>query len=140
MILLYATPCNWCLGKEFKKGEYRTMSGEECIFCKIVAGEIPAKKVYEDEEILAFEDVSPQAPVHILVIPKKHISSLLALEPEDEKLAATFLYRIQDIAKKLNLDEAGFRVVNNIGKQGGQTVFHIHFHVLGGRELGWPPG
>lgn len=116
------------------------MSGEECIFCKIVAGEIPAKKVYEDEEILAFEDVSPQAPVHILVIPKKHISSLLALEPEDEKLAATFLYRIQDIAKKLNLDEAGFRVVNNIGKQGGQTVFHIHFHVLGGRELGWPPG
>ena len=116
------------------------MSGEECIFCKIVAGDIPAKKVYEDEEILAFEDVAPQAPVHILVIPKKHISSLLTLEPEDKKLAANFLYRIQKIAKQLGLDEAGFRVVNNIGEQGGQTVFHIHFHVLGGRNLGWPPG
>lgn len=113
---------------------------EDCIFCQIVEGKIPAKKVYEDQEILAFEDVSPQAPVHLLVIPKKHIPSLLDLQPEDEKIASQILFRIQEIAKEKGLDQNGFRVVNNIGEEGGQTVFHIHFHVLGGRNLGWPPG
>lgn len=116
------------------------MSVEECIFCKIAAGQIPAKKVYEDGEVLAFEDVAPQAPVHILVIPKKHIPSLMEIQPEDGKLAANLLFRIQEIAKKLGLDEKGFRVINNMGEEGGQTVFHIHFHILGGRNLVWPPG
>lgn len=116
------------------------MTTEECIFCQIVQGKIPANKVYEDPEILAFEDVSPQAPVHLLVIPKKHIPSLLDLQPEDEKIASQILFRIQEIAKKKGLNKKGFRVVNNIGEEGGQSVFHIHFHVLGGRNLGWPPG
>lgn len=116
------------------------LTSQDCIFCKIVHGEIDAKKVYEDDDVLAFEDVSPQAPVHILVIPKKHISSLLDFEPEDEKLAGQLLLTIKTIAKQLNLDEKGFRVVNNIGQDGGQSVFHIHFHILGGRSLTWPPG
>lgn len=116
------------------------MTTEDCIFCKIVRGELDAKKVYEDDDVLAFEDISPQAPVHILVIPKKHISSLLAFEPEDEKLIAKIIFRIQELAKRLNLAEKGFRVVNNIGEDGGQSVFHIHFHLLGGRRLTWPPG
>ena len=117
-----------------------SLTTEDCIFCKIVRGELDAKKVYEDDDVLAFEDISPQAPVHILVIPKKHISSLLAFEPEDEKLIAKIIFRIQELAKRLNLAEKGFRVVNNIGKDGGQSVFHIHFHLLGGRRLNWPPG
>lgn len=117
-----------------------SLTTEDCIFCKIVRGELDAKKVYEDDDVLAFEDISPQAPVHILVIPKKHISSLLAFEPEDEKLIAKIIFRIQELAKRLNLAEKGFRVVNNIGQDGGQSVFHIHFHLLGGRRLNWPPG
>lgn len=117
-----------------------SLTTEDCIFCKIVRGELDAKKVYEDDDVLAFEDISPQAPVHILVIPKKHISSLLAFEPEDEKLIAKIIFRIQELAKRLNLAEKGFRVVNNIGEDGGQSVFHIHFHLLGGRRLTWPPG
>ena len=127
-------------GVYFTKRSEKNLARDDCIFCKIVQGELDAKKVYEDDDILAFEDVSPQAPVHVLVIPKKHISSLLALQPEDEKLAANLLFRIQEIAKQLQLDEKGFRVVNNIGEDGGQSVFHIHFHILGGRSLTWPPG
>lgn len=116
------------------------MSAKDCIFCKIVQGEVDTKKVYEDDHVMAFEDISPQAPVHVLVIPKKHIPSLLELQPEDEKLAAQLLLSVKKIAKQFNLEEKGFRVVNNIGEDGGQTVFHIHFHLLGGRNLIWPPG
>lgn len=123
-----------------KEKGVKSLSSKDCIFCKIVEGEIPAKKVYENEHVVAFEDISPQAPVHVLVIPKKHISSLLELQPEDEQLAAELLFSLKRVAKQLELDEKGFRVVNNIGEDGGQTVYHIHFHLLGGRSLTWPPG
>jgi histidine triad (HIT) family protein len=113
---------------------------EPCIFCQIVEGKIPSKIVYEDEDILAFHDIAPAAPTHVLVIPKKHIASLMELQEDDQGLAGKILLTIQKIARELGLDEKGFRVVNNFGKEGGQTVFHIHFHLLGGRTLTWPPG
>ncbi len=118
----------------------KSLTAKDCIFCQIAQGKMDAKKVYEDEHVLAFEDISPQAPIHLLVIPKKHISSLLELQPEDEKLVAHLLLSMKKIARQFNLEEKGFRVVNNIGEDGGQTVFHIHFHLLGGRNLTWPPG
>lgn len=113
---------------------------EDCIFCQIVEGKLPSKKVYEDDDLLAFHDISPAAPTHVLVIPKKHISSLDALTEEDQLLAGKILLGIKKVARQLGLEENGYRVVNNIGKDGGQTVFHIHFHILGGRQLTWPPG
>ena len=109
---------------------------EDCIFCKIVKGEIPSKKVYEDEEILAFEDINPMAPVHILVIPKKHIKSVNELEEEDNKLIGKIFLVIKNIAKEKGIDEKGYRVVTNIGENGGQEVKHLHFHILGGKKLG----
>jgi histidine triad (HIT) family protein len=112
----------------------------DCIFCLIAEGKIPSQKVYEDEDLLAFHDVNPVAPSHVLVIPKKHLSSLMDVSEEDERLAGKLLLGVQKVAKQLGLDEAGFRVVNNMGELGGQTVHHIHFHLLGGRELTWPPG
>ena len=112
----------------------------DCIFCKIANKEIPSTVVYEDEEILAFEDVNPVAPVHILVVPKKHIRSLNDLTAEDSGLIAKIMLVIQNIAKEKNIAEAGYRVVNNCGELGGQTVNHIHFHLLGGREMLWPAG
>lgn len=112
----------------------------DCIFCKIIAGEIPSKKVYEDEQCYAFYDIEPAAPTHVLVIPKKHITSLAELDEADAPLAGDLLLAIKKIAAQLGLDKDGYRVVNNIGEQGGQTVFHLHFHLLGGRELSWPPG
>ncbi|GAB6084835.1 histidine triad nucleotide-binding protein [Alkaliphilus crotonatoxidans] len=112
----------------------------ECIFCKIVEGEIPAKIAFENEQVLAFYDLSPQAPVHLLVIPKKHIASALHLENEDTKTIMPEIFNaITALAKELNLKD-GFRIVNNCGKDGGQTVEHLHFHLLGGRQLQWPPG
>ncbi|WP_124727834.1 histidine triad nucleotide-binding protein [Staphylospora marina] len=111
---------------------------DDCIFCRIVEGKIPARKVYEDEHVLAFHDIAPQAPVHVLVIPKVHVRSIMELE--DEGLAGKIVTGIRNVARELNLDEKGFRVVNNMGQDGGQTVFHIHFHLLGGRTLTWPPG
>jgi histidine triad (HIT) family protein len=112
----------------------------DCIFCKIVKGEIPAEKVYEDEFVCAFRDINPQAPVHILVIPKKHIASLMDFSEEDLDLAGKIFFGLQQVAKKFGLEEKGFRVVNNMGQEGGQTVYHVHFHLLGGRQLLWPPG
>lgn len=113
---------------------------ENCIFCQIVAGKIPSEKVYEDEDLFAFRDINPAAPVHILVIPKKHISSLMELEEADQAIGGKILLGIQKVARQLGLHEKGFRVVNNMGEEGGQTVYHIHFHLLGGRHLTWPPG
>ncbi|MGA8943118.1 MAG: histidine triad nucleotide-binding protein [Thermoactinomyces sp.] len=113
---------------------------EDCIFCQIVEGKIPSKKVYEDELVYAFHDISPVAPTHVLVIPKKHISSLMELKEEDQTIVSKIMMAIQKIAKEFGLDEKGFRVVNNVGEEGGQTVFHIHFHLLGGRTMTWPPG
>lgn len=110
----------------------------DCIFCKIVAGEIPSKKVYEDDDLFAFYDIQPAAPAHVLIIPKKHIPSIMDIE--DKQLAGSLLFGIQKVAEQLGLDKNGFRVVNNMGDWGQQTVHHIHFHLLGGRQLTWPPG
>lgn len=105
-----------------------------CIFCKIVAGEIPSKKVYEDDEILAFNDVSPAAPVHVLIIPKQHIASAAEITDENAPLIGHIFTTIAKLAKELELDD-GFRVVTNCGENGGQTVSHLHFHLIGGRKL-----
>ena len=109
---------------------------ENCLFCKIIKGEIPSTIVYEDEEILAFRDINPVAPVHVLVIPKKHISSLVDLEPEDEAIVGKIYTIINKIAKQENIFESGFRVIVNCGKDGGQEVKHLHFHLIGGKKLG----
>ncbi|MGM0509070.1 MAG: histidine triad nucleotide-binding protein [Fusobacteriota bacterium] len=111
-----------------------------CLFCKIIDGEIPSKKVYEDDEILAFEDVNPTAPVHILVIPKKHIPTLNDIKEEDQLLIGKIHMKIRDIAKEKGIDKSGYRVVSNCNEDGGQEVFHIHFHLLGGRKFQWPAG
>ena len=113
---------------------------DDCLFCKIIRGEIPSDKVYEDEMVLAFNDIDKKAPVHILVIPKKHVGSLLELGDEDAALTAHIMGVIQRIAKETGVDKSGFRVVVNTGDDGGQTVHHLHFHILGGRSLEWPPG
>lgn len=111
-----------------------------CLFCKIIDGEIPAKKVYEDDEIFAFEDINPTAPVHILVIPKKHIETLNDIKEKDEKLIGKIYTKIGEIAKEKGIAEDGYRVVANCNKDAGQEVFHIHFHLLGGRKFLWPAG
>lgn len=111
-----------------------------CLFCRIAAGEIPAKKVHEDDEVLAFHDINPQAPAHVLVIPRRHIPSLDALTAEDTATIGTTMLRAAEIARSLNLHHDGYRTVINNGEGAGQTVFHIHVHLLGGRRFGWPPG
>ena len=109
---------------------------ENCIFCKIIKKEIPSNIVYEDDEIIAFRDINPVAPVHILVIPKKHIESLLDLKEEDELLVGKIYSVINKIAKQEQIAEKGFRVVVNCGEDGGQEVKHLHYHILGGKKLG----
>jgi histidine triad (HIT) family protein len=112
----------------------------DCIFCKIIAGEIPCEKICEDDEMIAFHDIRPVAPVHFLVIPRKHIKSLMHLEAEDAALAGRLLNKAQELAQEQHCGENGARFVINAGHDGGQTVDHLHIHVLGGRALGWPPG
>ncbi|MBQ9976968.1 MAG: histidine triad nucleotide-binding protein [Clostridia bacterium] len=112
---------------------------KDCLFCKIVAGQIPSTKVYENDDVYAFLDIDPQAPFHAIVIPKEHIKSAAEITSENSHLIAKVFEAIGEIAKKENL-EKGFRVVNNCGEQGGQTVGHIHFHLLARRNLQWPPG
>ena len=109
---------------------------EDCIFCKIIKKEIPSAIVYEDGEILAFRDIHPVAPVHILVIPKKHISSIMQIEQEDEDVIGKIYSVIQQIAKQEEIAEDGFRVIVNCGENGGQEVPHLHFHLIGGKKLG----
>jgi histidine triad (HIT) family protein len=111
-----------------------------CIFCRIVNKEIPAKIVYEDDKVLAFHDINPQAPYHILVIPKKHISTLLELTEEDKDLIGHIFLVMNKLAQELSVAERGYRVVVNCNEEAGQTVFHVHFHFLAGREMHWPPG
>lgn len=111
----------------------------DCVFCKIAKGEIPCKKAYEDEKILAFYDLDPQAPVHVLIIPKEHISSAWDITEENSAIVAHVFQVAPKLAKELSL-EGGFRLVNNCGVDGGQTVQHLHFHLLGGRSMAWPPG
>lgn len=112
----------------------------DCIFCRIAKKEIPSTVVYEDDQVVAFRDINPQAPVHVLVIPRKHIPSLLEMADEDLILMGRMMKVISKLAGDLGLSADGFRVVNNCGPDAGQTVPHLHFHLLGGRELGWPPG
>jgi histidine triad (HIT) family protein len=111
---------------------------DDCIFCKIAKGEIPAKLVYEDDEIIAFNDISPQAPVHILFIPRKHIPTTEHLDDINFNIAGKLIYAASKTAKQLKLD--GYRLVMNCNEIAGQTVFHIHCHMLAGREMLWPPG
>lgn len=110
-----------------------------CVFCKIVKGDIPSTKAYEDEQVYAFHDINPAAPVHVLFIPKKHIKSMADIKEEDLPLIAHIHWVIHKLADELGLKE-GYRIVNNCGKAGGQEVPHLHFHLLGGRSLSWPAG
>jgi histidine triad (HIT) family protein len=111
-----------------------------CLFCRIIKKEIPGRIVYEDEAVLAFEDINPQAPVHILVVPKKHIDSLTHLTKTDWELMGSLFLIVNSLAKAHNLSQTGFRTVINTGPGGGQTVYHLHLHLLGGRQMTWPPG
>lgn len=112
----------------------------DCLFCKIVAKQIPARIVHEDNETVAFDDINPQAPVHSLVIPKKHVPTLQDYGTQDQTLLGHLLLVCAKVAGLKGLTQPGYRVVANSGKDGGQTVFHLHLHVLGGRHMGWPPG
>jgi histidine triad (HIT) family protein len=112
----------------------------DCVFCKIAAGEIPCKKIYEDHRMLAFHDITPQGPVHFLVIPKKHIRNIMELDPADSGLLGDLLFKAQELAQEQGCAEKGARFVINCKTDGGQTVDHLHIHVLGGRFMNWPPG
>ncbi len=111
----------------------------DCLFCKIIAGEIPSQKVYEDDLVYAFYDIEPQAPIHFLVVPKEHIPSAAAITSENGEIVSHIFQVIAMLAQEMGFSE-GYRIVSNVGAQGGQTVFHLHFHVLSGRDMTWPPG
>jgi histidine triad (HIT) family protein len=111
-----------------------------CLFCRIIAGEIPSTRVYEDADLIAFEDINPQAPMHCLVVPRRHVATLNDLGEADDGLVGAMVRRAAAIAKAHGLDGGGYRTVFNCNSDAGQTVFHVHLHVLGGRRLGWPPG
>lgn len=111
-----------------------------CLFCKIINGEIPAAKVFEDDRCIAIRDINPMAPTHVLVLPREHIATINDLTAEKEGLAGHLLRVGAELAKKEGIDQSGYRLVFNTNDDGGQTVFHIHLHVLGGRSFGWPPG
>jgi histidine triad (HIT) family protein len=113
---------------------------KDCLFCKMIAGEIPVKKVYEDEQLIAIEDIAPVAPVHLLLIPKKHTVNTLDLGPDDTILVGQVFQVAAKLARELGVAEHGFRIVNNNNSGAGQSVFHLHFHLLGGRSFHWPPG
>ncbi|MBA4374246.1 MAG: histidine triad nucleotide-binding protein [Thermodesulfovibrio sp.] len=113
---------------------------QDCLFCKIIQKKIPARIIHEDDDLLAFEDINPQAPVHILVIPKKHIPTSLDIGPQDHALVGKLFQAAAAIATERGIAERGFRLVMNTNAEAGQTVFHIHLHMLGGRLMQWPPG
>ena len=113
---------------------------DNCIFCKIIRGEMPSNKVYEDDLILAFHDIEPQAPNHIIIIPKEHITSANELKANHAELVGKIFLAAAKIAYEQGFSDAGYRIVNNCGEDGGQTVEHLHFHLLAGRSLQWPPG
>jgi len=111
-----------------------------CLFCQVVTKEIPSKLVYEDDRALAFQDIHPQAPVHLLLIPKKHFDTMLDIQPADLSLLTHLMELIPKLAKEHGLAKSGFRTVINTGSNGGQTVYHLHLHLIGGRQMTWPPG
>ena len=112
----------------------------DCLFCKILDGEIPCDKVYENEHVIAFRDLNPQAPTHVLVIPRKHISTVNDLSADDKNIVGEMMLAAQAVAKQEGIDDSGYRLIMNCNEGAGQTVFHIHLHVLGGRRMNWPPG
>jgi histidine triad (HIT) family protein len=112
----------------------------DCLFCRIIAGTAPASKIYEDDQIVAIDDISPQAPLHALVMPRRHIATLNDLQPEDDRLIGEMMRRAAAIAKERGMAERGYRTLFNCNRDALQSVFHIHLHVLGGRRFGWPPG
>jgi len=113
---------------------------EDCLFCKIAAGKMDTDFIYQDEQVVVFEDINPKAPVHLFIVPKKHISDLNSLETEDSELIGHIYQIAKQMAAEYDIAESGYRLVSNCGDDGGQTVYHIHFHLLGGRKLQWPPG
>ena len=113
---------------------------EDCLFCKIFAGEIPAKEVFRDADVLAFEDIRPVAPTHVVVIPKNHIPSVHDLKPADAPMLARLIEVANHVADQRHIDRDGYRLVLNNGPQAGQSVYHLHLHLLGGRAMNWPPG
>ena len=114
----------------------RKIKMEDCLFCKIIKGEIPSTKIYEDENVLAFKDINPAAPIHILVVPKQHIENVLEINEENKEIASNIFLAINKIAKQLGIDQNGFRVITNCGKDAGQEVMHLHFHILAGGKMG----
>lgn len=111
-----------------------------CIFCKIIKGEIQSQNVYEDTDVIAFKDIQPKAPVHLLIIPRKHIPTLLNLTENEKDIIGKLVLVANKLAKEQNIAESGYRLVFNCNRDAGQAVFHLHLHLLGGRQLGWPPG
>lgn len=116
------------------------MSTTDCLFCKIIDGQVPADIVYESEEVLAFRDINPQAPTHVLIIPRRHIATINDLQPGDEATVGNLFLAAKEIASAAGIADAGYRVAMNCNEAAGQTVFHLHLHLVGGRQLGWPPG
>lgn len=112
----------------------------DCLFCKIANGEIPVKKIYEDDKMLAFEDINPVAPVHVLIIPKSHITSAMEIDDDNSEVVGHIFRVAKKLAIQFGISEGGFRIVNNCGEDGGQSVKHLHFHLIGGRTMNWPPG
>ena len=112
----------------------------DCLFCKIISGDIPSNKIYEDKDVYAFHDINPAAPSHVLIIPKKHLHDITEAKDQDAELIGKLVLRANTIAEEIGLTENGFRYVINTGSDGGQTVFHLHLHLLGDRPMSWPPG
>ncbi|MGP0630252.1 histidine triad nucleotide-binding protein [Nitrospina sp. 32_T5] len=112
----------------------------DCLFCKVLKGDIPGDKVYEDDNVFAFRDINPQAPTHILICPKKHMSTIMDMDSEDEPMIGSIFSVANSIATEMSLEKGGFRLVLNCGSGAGQSVFHVHFHLLAGRPMQWPPG
>ena len=121
-------------------GEFAAMSSPDCIFCKLASKKIPSDVVYEDDDVYAFNDLSPQAPVHVLVIPKSHLENIAAASEYHVDLVGRLFLTANKVAQLTGIAESGYRVIANVGKEGGQSVDHLHVHVLGGRQLAWPPG
>jgi histidine triad (HIT) family protein len=113
---------------------------KDCLVCRIIAGDVPAALVFQDEALVAFKDINPQAPLHLLVVPRRHIATLNDLEPEDDALVGSMFRRASALARERGYDQRGFRTVFNTNRDAGQTLFHIHLHLLAGRGLSWPPG